>query len=268
MPKRQLTLTFEIDEHLADRLTRTGLLDDPESWFQTRTAYSEKASSYLRFIKHEVASDLTSMLGYASLLRRMELSPQQQKMFLASIEKSCQNFQKTITDLTEVEVFETDGASFKLAPTHFDKILGEVLETLQPYTDEKNQQIQQVTEESLPPILSTHYHLSRLLELLLLNASAYTPSGGTIEISAQAVDSHVHVRIRDNGIGIHEGDLARVFEKFYRAQDEAVHEQPGLGVGLTIARHIVQGHRGKIWLESAPGKGTTAHVQLPLLIEN
>ncbi|MBZ0310231.1 MAG: HAMP domain-containing histidine kinase, partial [Anaerolineae bacterium] len=264
MSRRQLSLDFEVDDQLAEKLIHTGLLDNPEHWFQTRTTYSDTVAGYLRFIKHEVSSDLTSMLGYASLLRRIELSPQQQKIFLASIEKSCQSFQKIITDLTEVEIFEAEGAYFKLAPVDFNKILQESLEALQPSIDEKNQQIL-VEKNSLPPVLSTHYHLSRLLEILLMNASLYTLPEGTIEITAHVVDQHLHITIRDNGIGIEQAEIERVFEKFYRSQDETVQEQSGLGLGLTIARHITNGHGGKIWLESETGIGTSAHVLLPIL---
>ncbi len=266
MPKRHLSLHFEVDDQLAEKLIHTGLLDNPEHWFQTRTTYSDTIAGYLRFITHEVSSDLTSILGYTSLLRRMELSPQQQKIFLASIEKSCQSFQKIITDLTEVEIFEAEGAYFKLAPVNFEKILRGSLETLQSSIDEKHQQIL-TGENHLPPVLSTHYHLSRLLEILLMNASLYTPPEGTIEITAEVADQHAHIKISDNGIGIAEAELERVFEKFYRSQDEHVQEQPGLGLGLTIARYITNGHGGKIWLESEKGMGTNAHLLLPIFVE-
>lgn len=262
--KRQITLQFELDEVLADKLERTGLFDDPEYWLQTRTTYSSTVAGYLRFIKHEIGSDLTSLLGYANLLRRADISPQQQKMFLSAIEKSSRHFQKILTDLTEVEILEVEGARFKANAVDFEKILQETITYLTPMLTEKNQEIQ-LALDPLPSLCSTAYHLSRVLEIILINAILYSGEDGVIEITAEQVDDRVHIRIVDSGIGISAEDLEHVFEKFFRSQVDEVQEQSGLGIGLTIARHIVQGHRGDIWLNSAVGVGTTVHLLLPLV---
>lgn len=264
MSKRQLTLQFELDEQLADKLTRTGLLDNPEQWFQTRTTYSDTVAGYLRFIKHELSSDLSAMLGYSGLLQRLEVNPQQQKMFLNSIEKSSRSFQKIITDLTEVEILEVEGAQFKPVAIELDKALQDSLDYIQPLADEKNQDVL-VSVRNIRPILSTHYHLARLLEILLMNAVMYTPEGGTIEICAKEVNFCAYLSISDNGIGMTSEEEERVFEKFYRSPSDDVQEQSGLGIGLTIARHLVAGHGGEIWLESKLGVGTTVHLILPLV---
>jgi len=106
--------------------------------------------------------------------------------------------------------------------------------------------------------------LRRLLNVLLDNAVKYTPAHGTIEVTLEEKDENALLRVRDTGIGISEEDQARIFERFYRADKARSREAGGVGLGLAIAEWIVEQHRGSITVESAPGKGATFMVRLPL----
>ena len=91
---------------------------------------------------------------------------------------------------------------------------------------------------------------------LLDNAMKYTPSGGRVMVRAHKLDNGVRVDVVDTGIGIPEGDIPRIFERFYRVDKARSREMGGTGLGLAIVKHIIQGHNGRLHVESAPGKGS------------
>ena len=106
--------------------------------------------------------------------------------------------------------------------------------------------------------------MRRLLNILLDNAVKYTPAGGSIEVELEEKDESAVLLVRDNGIGINQQDLPRIFERFYRADKARSRASGGVGLGLAIAEWIVQQHRGSITVESAPGRGARFIVTLPL----
>ena len=99
-------------------------------------------------------------------------------------------------------------------------------------------------------------HIGRVLNNLVSNAMRYTPAGGTVAISAHRTGAQVEVSVSDNGEGIPSEDLPHIFESFYRGEKSRSRATGGAGLGLAIARGIIQAHGGQIWVESHPGVGT------------
>jgi signal transduction histidine kinase len=106
--------------------------------------------------------------------------------------------------------------------------------------------------------------MMQVLSNLMDNALHYTPEGGRISLSAQVVDEKLEIRVKDSGPGIAEGELDRIFDRFYRSDPSRQRDEGGSGLGLAIARAIVEKHNGRIWAESKPGEGTTIVIHLPL----
>jgi two-component system phosphate regulon sensor histidine kinase PhoR len=100
---------------------------------------------------------------------------------------------------------------------------------------------------------------------LLFNAIKFTPAGGAVHIRATARDRFVAIAVSDTGVGIHHDDLSRIFERFYKSDKSRVRARGGTGLGLPIARHIVEAHGGNIWAESMEGQGSTFTFTLPVL---
>jgi two-component system sensor histidine kinase VicK len=119
-------------------------------------------------------------------------------------------------------------------------------------------------EESLPRISGDKARIEQVLINILSNAVKYTPDGGNIDITGGKTGNKVWIKIRDNGIGIPEEDLSRIFDRFYRVDKARSRESGGTGLGLSIAREIVLRHGGDILIESASGRGTTVTVVLPI----
>ena len=111
---------------------------------------------------------------------------------------------------------------------------------------------------------ATRRPYARMLNILLDNAVKYTPSPGSVELTLQANDGVALVTVRDSGIGISDDDQSRIFERFYRADKARSRESGGAGLGLAIAEWIVAQHRGRVIVQSTPGKGSAFLVELPL----
>jgi two-component system sensor histidine kinase BaeS len=107
--------------------------------------------------------------------------------------------------------------------------------------------------------------LTQVLLNLLANALEHTPTGGQVEVSTHRVEREVHVSVRDTGQGIPAEDLPHIFERFYRADKARSPETGGSGLGLSIARSLVEAHGGRIWAESVGGEGSTFTFALPLV---
>ena len=113
----------------------------------------------------------------------------------------------------------------------------------------------------LPPVMADAERIQRVMTNLLHNAIKFTPAGGRIVVSAQREAGKVVIAVSDTGVGIAEDDLSRIFERFYKA--DRARSSGGTGLGLAIAKHIVQAHRGQIWVKSVEGHGSTFYFSLP-----
>jgi len=117
--------------------------------------------------------------------------------------------------------------------------------------------------DALPEINGDRERIEQVILNIISNAIKYTPDGGKIDVSAGRSGAHVWVRVKDNGIGIPEKDLPRLFERFYRVDKARSRESGGTGLGLSIAREILSQHKGDIQIESVLGEGTTVTITLP-----
>ena len=120
--------------------------------------------------------------------------------------------------------------------------------------------------DDLPPLAADEARLQEVIYNLLDNAVKYSAAGGKIAVRATSADGQLKLEVSDNGAGIPARDLARIFERFYRADKARHRELGGTGLGLSIVKHIVQLHGGKVTAESELGRGTTVRVQLPLTV--
>jgi two-component system phosphate regulon sensor histidine kinase PhoR len=117
--------------------------------------------------------------------------------------------------------------------------------------------------DSLPPASADRDQAVQVLLNLLFNAIKFTPHGGSVHIKAGYHDKFVEIAVIDTGVGIHQDDLSRIFERFYKSDKSRVRSRGGTGLGLPIARHIVEAHGGSIWAESKEGYGSTFTFTLP-----
>lgn len=165
-----------------------------------------------------------------------------------------------IRDLLDVSTIEAGGFAITPAKVDIGAILREAVESFEELAREKGIALSCHSPETLPPALGDSARLVRVLSNLIDNALKFTPEGGQVSLEAQRHPNQIHVCVRDTGSGIPAEALPRIFDRFWRAHRTA---RAGAGLGLAIAKGIVEAHGGRIWATSKPGEGTTICFSVP-----
>jgi len=225
-------------------------------------------SEFISTAAHELRTPLTSILGFTEILRDLahggQFDPRQEREFLDIIHDKAETLAKLIDELLDLGRIES-GHGIQLERQECD--LGELLTRIARQHSDMDQLRSYSLElpPSPPRLLVDARKLTQVLDNLLGNAAKYSPPGSSIRVTSRCAPECCTVEVVDSGIGLGPEHLELVFDKFYRV-DSSNTAREGLGLGLTIARNIVQAHGGRLWLESALGRGTTAILQLPCLL--
>jgi signal transduction histidine kinase len=220
--------------------------------------------AFVAAVSHELRTPLTSVSGFLELLGDEEESlPLTGRTYLTAARRGTTRLQRIVEDLLLVAQIEAELLELHTEPTDLAELAAEAVEIAGPAAREK--QIEVTLDASGPlPLEADATRLRQVLDNLLSNAIKYTPTGGSVVLSTSGADGHRHIEVSDNGIGVPHDEIGQLFSRFYRASSATRRAIPGTGLGLVIARAIIEGHGGTISLESAEGEGTRVTVTLPL----
>jgi two-component system phosphate regulon sensor histidine kinase PhoR len=182
--------------------------------------------------------------------------------FLSRVEDEVDRLTQLVTELTELSRIETGRAELDIKPVNLNNLVETVITQLDPQAERQGLNIEKELATDLPAVPTDSERIRQVIANLVHNAIKFTDSGGRITIKTAVEGESVNVAISDTGIGIAAEDLPHVFERFYKV-DKARTGQ-GTGMGLAIAKHIVEAHNGRIWVESETGRGSTFTFNLPL----
>jgi len=168
-----------------------------------------------------------------------------------------------VNELLELSRIESGQLPFKREPVRIAEIVESAVTRLWVVAEDRGISESTEVSDSLPPALADKDQAVQVLLNLLFNAIKFTLPGGTVHIKADQLDRFVEIAVIDTGVGIHHEDLSRIFERFYKSDKSRVRSRGGTGLGLPIARHIVEAHGGSIWAESKEGHGSTFTFTLP-----
>lgn len=210
----------------------------------------------LQAVSHDLQSPLNAI---AMTVKRLVSDPDLlmipgTRRALALIERATRHIGQLITELLEVGSIQSGCLSVETRATPLGPVIGEALSMLEPLLLEKHLRVSVRLEPELPSATCASERVLRVLMNLLGNAIKFNVEGGEVVVAARAVGEHVEVSIRDTGAGIASEDIPKLFEPYWRSRDAG---RRGLGLGLFIARGIVEAHGGQIWVESELGKGST-----------
>lgn len=220
---------------------------------------------FISNISHELRTPLATLKALVETLREVwRDDPSAAAHFLDSAEREVDSLTQTVQELLELSRIESGKAPLRLAAVSIAEAIMPVVERMQPMADRSQISLQATLPDDLPPVLADAGRVQQVVSNLVHNAIKFTPAPGEIEISARhdAGDNVVVVTVRDSGVGIPEIDLARIFERFYKA--DRARSGGGTGLGLAIARHLVEAHGGRIWVKSKAGKGSRFNFTLPV----
>mgnify|MGYP002589916618 FL=1 len=213
-------------------------------------------------VSHELKTPITSIIGYADTLADGEYDKETQDRFLKVISSEGNRMANLVSDLLTLSRYDTNRVVREI--TEFD--LGELAKQCQLKLDieakKKNQKVECYVTADVPPVKADKNGIERVILNVLSNAIKYTKENGEIKIYVGFVYNDAYIKIIDNGIGIPEQDLGRVFERFYRVDKARSREMGGTGLGLAIAKEIIEQNNGSIDIKSIFGKGTEVVIRI------
>lgn len=218
-------------------------------------------SDFVTSVSHDLRSPLTAILGYIDLLERVGPLNDPQRDFVHRVQTSVRSITELVDDLLNLGKIEA-GFDTRNEEVALEHILQHSIEGFKVRIAEKNLQLLTELPAELPAIFGNPIHLRQMVDNILENAVKYTEPGGEIHVRGQVEGSQIILQVSDSGIGIPPADLPFIFDKFYRAGNISP-DTSGTGLGLAIVKSIVENHRGRIWVTSDQGQGTTFTIVLP-----
>ena len=226
--------------------------------------YQELRKEFVANVSHELRTPLTVIKGFVETLRDGALEdPKKAREYLTTVERHTNQLTNLVNDLLELSRLESQPDLPRAVSVDIAGIVRKAVDMLAPAAQKKKQTLT-ADIGRVPVIAGNPDYLERAVANLIDNAIKYTPDSGQIRVTARADNGGVVVEVADDGIGIPDADLPRIFERFYRVDRSRSRDMGGTGLGLSIVKHIVQAHGGTMEVNSIVGKGSTFRFSLPV----
>ena len=221
-------------------------------------------------VSHELKTPITSIMGYADTLLEGEYDKETQNKFLNVIATEARRMARLVTDLLTLSRYDSNKKRAQKESFDLGELVKKCQDKLGIEIKKKNHKVNCFVTADVPPVYADKYDIERVVLNILTNSIKYTPDGGEIKIYVGFVYNDAYIKIFDNGIGIPEEDLSRIFERFYRVDKARTREMGGTGLGLSIAKEILDKNGGSIDIKSVVGQGTEVVIRIPtrVTIEN
>jgi signal transduction histidine kinase len=223
----------------------------------------QKQNDFIGTVSHDMRSPLTLVKGYINMLEMVGSLNDQQKEFIQKIIINVDSMTKLVNNILDIERLES-GIGLKKELTSPEEMLDETISELRPSADQKNIQIDCIKETN-EKVFMDRFLLKQAMYNLIENGIKYSAVGGKIEIKLTKNDRTIEFVIQDHGVGIAPIDLPKIFDKEYRSNLKNQDQIRGAGLGLSIVKSIAERHNGKVWVESQLGKGSTFHLEIPVV---
>ncbi len=279
-PDETIAFLSRLSDHAAIAIANAQLYAAIEA---ANTAKSE----FVSFVSHELKTPMTSIKGFTDLLAGGVVGPinETQSNFLSTIRSNVDRMSTLVSDLADVSRIEAGRLRLEFGAIPVTEIVDEVIRSVRKQIDEKQQSLSVQMPPTLPPMWGDRTRLIQILTNLMSNAYKYSPAGGKITLRAEIAENQwaagaprsngsqqdsspgpkvVHISVQDTGFGITPEDQQRIFQKFFRSEDQSIRETPGTGLGLNITKTLVEMQGGAIWFASEYRKGTTFHITVPI----
>jgi two-component system phosphate regulon sensor histidine kinase PhoR len=222
-------------------------------------------AEFIDNLSHELRTPLTTISLLAETAARdAESASPKLRDRIAKIEVETGHLTQMVNELLDLSRIESGTVRLMLDDVDLVKVARSTAERLRMFAERQGLQIDLDAPERVSPVRGDEDRLGQVLVNLLHNAVKFSPDGGRIVVGVREEPGEIRVWVRDPGIGVPRGDLARIFERFYKVDRARVRGRGGTGLGLSIARHVVESHGGRIWVESEEGSGSTFIFTVPL----
>ena len=215
-------------------------------------------------VSHELKTPITSIMGYADTLLEGDYDKETQEKFLNVIATEARRMAKLVTDLLTLSKYDNDEERTKKVEFDLGELVKKCQEKLQIEMQKKQHNAECFVTANIPTVYADKDGIERVVLNILTNSIKYTPEKGTIKMYVGYIYNDAYVKIIDNGLGIPEGDLNRIFERFYRVDKSRTREMGGTGLGLSIAKEILDKNNGSIDIKSKKDQGTEVVIRIPI----
>jgi PAS domain S-box-containing protein len=226
---------------------------------------TEAKSYFLATVSHELRAPLNSIIGFTELLLDETYGPltERQKEFLQDVQRGSTHLLKLINDVLELARMEAKRITLRPAPCSVPELLRDVYSLTRGAASDKRQHIEYKAEHDHLMVMADEHRTKQILINLVTNALKYSPADTTVRMEARVSGLDVVFSVADQGQGIAPEDQERIFREFERVERGRQTAATGFGLGLPLAKHLVELHGGRIWLDSSLGVGTTFYFTLP-----
>jgi two-component system phosphate regulon sensor histidine kinase PhoR len=215
-------------------------------------------------VSHELRTPLTAIRGYVEALADEPPSEEDRRRFLAVIERHASRMERLVRDLLRLASLDARQEPVDAAPCPIEGVFRDVVADMRPAIDARGQHVAIEVDPAVASLTTDAAKLQDALRNLVENAVNYSPEGCSITLRAAARDRQAVLTVSDQGPGIPDADLDRVFERFYRVDRARSRESGGTGLGLSIVKHLVELLGGRVWAANGPRGGAVFTISLPL----
>lgn len=239
--------------------------EEKERLYREARESSRLKDEFLATVSHELRTPLTSILGWAHMLRTRQFGGEDAAKALETIERNARAQSQLIDDLLDVSRIITGKLRIDVRPLDPNAFIEAAIESVRPAAEAKGVRVQRIMDTGVVTVSGDPVRLQQVVWNLLSNAIKFTPRGGRVQIRLERVNSHIEIAVSDSGTGIALEFLPYVFDRFRQADQRTTRQHGGLGLGLSIVRHLVELHGGSVRAESpGAGQGSTFTVLLPV----
>jgi signal transduction histidine kinase len=236
-------------------------LADLEERNQTLVESEQTKSELVSNVSHELRTPLASVLGFSSLMLDRELPPDEMRRYLEVIRTEARRLAELLNDLLDIQRIEQGTIELRIDEVDLNDLLAAQVTLYSAQSADHELRLDASDDELV--VYGDRDRLAQVIGNLLSNAIKYSPEGGVVEVSASLVGEDAWIWVRDEGLGIPADNQQRIFTKFFRGDVGRERGISGTGLGLVLARQIVEAHGGEIGFESKAGSGSTFWLQVP-----
>ena len=231
------------------------------------TDVDKMKTEFLANISHELRTPLSIIMAYSESLKDSQLTGQARGQFIDVIIENGANLLQLINNLLDLSKLETSGQMLSMSLSHIHDVIKSVWPKMQNRAAAKSIQLDFVPDPKVPVTYLDNSQVVQVFSCLIQNAIKFTGSGGSVRVKTVFTGKEIWVKVQDTGAGIPEEEISHIFETFRQVDGSSSRRWGGLGIGLALTKHIVELHKGRVWVESKCGGGTTFTVALPLETE-
>lgn len=239
------------------------LFEETERAYEEVQELERMKSNFIAIASHELRTPLGLILGHATFLHEL-IQDQTQRNQLDIIIRNASRLKSLIEDMSNMEAFQSGSARLRQKQFALNNTITKIIDSFQVPARNRNIAIDANLPKENLMITGDEEKLGIAINNLVTNAISFTDENGHVLVILEKLPGYAQVTVEDNGIGIPAQDLPHIFDRFFQVQSHLTRRHGGMGLGLSVAKAMVEMHQGQIWAESMPGKGSKFYILLPL----